>query len=79
MRRDVECPITGFDLNLAIFKLMLEVSELETGPRPQQHVQTHCHRKELANGGSLGMKPSLWEMVTLFWWGMLCLELGHTE
>ena len=74
-----EWSITGFGLNLAIFKPMLEVSELKTGPRPQQHVRTRRRRKELANGGSLGRKPSLQEMATLFWWGMLHLELGHTE
>ena len=38
MRRDVECPtsgpslITGLGLKLAIFKPMLEVSELKMGP-----------------------------------------------
>ena len=31
-RMPYEWSITGFDLNLAIFKLMLEVSELKTGP-----------------------------------------------
>ena len=74
-----EWSITGFGLNLAIFKPMLEVSELKQGPRPQRCAQTYHHKKELANKGSLGRKSSLREMATLFWWGTLHLELGHTK
>ena len=76
-RGPYEWSITGFGLNLAVFKPMLEVSELKMGP--QRHARTCRHRKELANGGSLGRKPGLQDMATLFWWGTLCLELGHTE
>ena len=74
-----EWSITGFGLNLAIFKPMLEVSELKTGPEAPAMCTDTLLWKELANGGSLGRKPSLREMATLFWWGTLHLELGHTE
>ena len=57
-----EWSITGFGLNLAIFKLMLEVSELKTGPEAPATCVTHHCRKEVANRGSLGRKSSLWQI-----------------
>ena len=74
-----EWSITGFGLNLAIFKPMLEVSELKTGPEapatcmdkpPQEEVGQQ--RKLREETKSMGDGDTVLE-------GMLCLESGHTE
>ena len=74
-----EWSITGFGLNLAIFKLMLEVSELKTGPEAPVMCADMPPQEGVGQRRKLGEEINSMEDGDTVLVGTLRLELGHTE
>ena len=71
--------ITGFGLNLAIFKLMLEVSELKTGPEAPATCADMSSQEGVGQWRKLREETKSTGDGNTVLVGALHLELGHTE